>query len=355
MDLDRLIRNPAFQLNLLLWMAKEQPGDCARVFPLFAKLGFVLLNVESPFPLPEELARQVQAIDLEISVQPEPELVLQRPGDRKALYFEAKRSSFGTESSTSKQARGHLLACGPAFAEVLAPLQESLLCYVLPEDQTERMASCLAELRSQLANAGLVPGTTSVHGFRVENGTRLLYVWDQPFADFVEHGNRTGSALLLEAADSETDPCPLILIHSDEDYPDPEAADRFRVAFLRRFQACLLCSLQRSRMLGKPMVVGLGELLNETTDGTYEYLGPERQKSLRRLVNERVVRPIREYLAERGTDLLERKADQVTFHFPAKELREKFLDWLERTEFRGAFVPPPEDPLFDAMGIRHDE
>ena len=42
MKTEALLRDPVFQLNLLIWMAKEQPANSYRVRPLFFENGFRL-------------------------------------------------------------------------------------------------------------------------------------------------------------------------------------------------------------------------------------------------------------------------------------------------------------------------
>src|ERR1700676_1052256 len=130
-----LIRDPVFQLNLLLWMAKEQPPIGYVVKPLFFENGFAVLYIEQPFAFPEAAVVAIEKCTQNISAKPEPELLLRRMLDKKALYLEAKANSFSSTSDTARQARGHLLAAGEVFAEVLAPLQSCLLCYVLPNDK----------------------------------------------------------------------------------------------------------------------------------------------------------------------------------------------------------------------------
>ena len=80
--------------------------------------------------------------ELDISIPPEPELILGRKSDNKALYFEAKANSFGIASTNSRQARAHLIASGPVFGEVLSPLNACLLCYVVPEGARVLMSQC---------------------------------------------------------------------------------------------------------------------------------------------------------------------------------------------------------------------
>ena len=133
MSAEALLRDPGFQLNLLLWMTREQPANTYLVRPLLQDLGFALVYIENPFPLPEETVRSVNASVLDVSVTPEPDVLLRRDSDKKALYVEAKATSFSAASSSARQARGHLLAVGPAFAEVMKPLEQCLLCYLVQD------------------------------------------------------------------------------------------------------------------------------------------------------------------------------------------------------------------------------
>jgi hypothetical protein len=134
---DRL-RDPIFQLNLLLWMAKEQPAEGYRVRPLFHQCGFRIIYIENPFPFPEATIQQVAASVLDISQNPEADLILGHDHNGKGLYFEAKANSFGPDSTTAKQGRAHLVATGRVFGEVLAPLKSCLLCYVVPQSACDR-------------------------------------------------------------------------------------------------------------------------------------------------------------------------------------------------------------------------
>ncbi len=105
MRTDALLKDPVFQLNLLVWMAKEQPPENYRVRPLFHERQFEIIYIEQPFAFPEETIAAIEASGLDISKRPEPELILGRRHDNRALYFEAKANSFTTESTTSRQAR----------------------------------------------------------------------------------------------------------------------------------------------------------------------------------------------------------------------------------------------------------
>ncbi len=343
MKAENLLRDPGFQLNLLLWMTREQPANAYLVRPLFLELGFALVYIESPFPLPEETARAVVQSGLDIGVKPEPDVLLRRYSDRKGLYIEAKSDSFSASSSNARQARGHLLAAGPAFAEVMKPLEQCLLCYVIPDVDRSRMDASLEALGDELRAADLAPGQHSIHGLRL-NGTDILYAWDGYFS---AHTGATGdSAIVLQNVAEDTDPSPLFLVFSDEDYPDPKRQDLNRRAFQNQVYAALLCEVMLTPA-DTVYVRNIDDLLIKTTDGVFEYIGRERQKRMRRLIRENIFKRIFSFWREKEPHLVRLENDTLRIEFRGDAQREAFLDWLEdgkRTSF-STDAPPPEEPL----------
>lgn len=343
MSAEALLRDPGFQLNLLLWMTREQPANSYLVRPLFRELGFALVYIENPFPLPEETVRAVKATGLDISVAPEPDVLLRRDSDKKALYIETKAGSFSAASSVAKQARGHLLAAGPAFAEVMRPLRECLLCYVVPDTDSPPMAACLAGLRDELDHSGLQPGPHSIHALRLD-GSDVVYAWDDPFR--VCTGIAGDSSIVLHNVTGDTDPSPLFLVFSDEDYPDPERQDLCRRAFQNQVHAVLLCEMNLSPA-DKVYARTLDELLRTTTDGVFEYIGRDRQKRMRRLIRENIFRRLFTFWREKEPGLVRMEDNTLKIQFRDASQRETFLDWLEdykRADFN-TNTPPPEEPL----------
>ena len=53
MRTELLLQDPVFQLNILLWMAKEQPPEHFRIRPLFTQLRFSVMYIEQPFRFPD--------------------------------------------------------------------------------------------------------------------------------------------------------------------------------------------------------------------------------------------------------------------------------------------------------------
>jgi hypothetical protein len=287
MKTEALLRDPVFQLNLLLWMAKEQPTAGFRVRPLFYDWGFEIIYIEQPFAFPEETMKIMKDSGLEISISQEPELILGRKEDKKALYFEAKANSFSaTSKKNPRQARAHLMASGPVFGEVFSPLNTCLLCYMVPADMCQKMSECLTTLAHELRHKGLEPGQFSSHGLAVI-GKQIIYSWDSTFKDHV--GTTDNAVPVLDDVAEDTDPAPLVLVFSDEDCSNQEKRDFYRQVVIDQVRACLLCDLH-AHTLGERYETSPDNLLAKTTDGIFEYLGRERQKGLRHLVRENILK-----------------------------------------------------------------
>jgi hypothetical protein len=344
MKADMLVKDPVFQLNLLLWMAKEQPLQNYRVNPLFYNLKFSIIYIEESFKFPEEAVKLIQNSKLDISISPEPELVLGRMDDKKALYFEAKANSFGINSTNCKQARAHLVASGPAFGEVFKPLNSCLLCYVVPEGARSLMAECLDKLKIELNDKGLKSGPFSSHGLMIKEG-KIDYSWDPVFGSHV--GLRYDHITILNEIEEDTDPSPLILVFSDEDCSNDTLRDFYRQVVIEQVRACLLCDLH-SNDIGQKYETTPDALLTKITDGIFEYLGRERQKRLRRLIRENVFKKIFEYWQGKqfGIGLTD---NLLRISWDDVEEKEDFLDWIEDRRMRFDVSRPPEEPktLFD--------
>ncbi len=316
-------------------MAKEQPADGFRVRPLFSQHGFQLHYIEQPFPFPTELRGEIvvaaEAMALEIKLEPEPELTVQRHTDGQAIYFEAKSQGFSPASSNSKQARGHLLACGPAFAEVYKPLTTALLDYVVPADDSANMRDCLKTLKTELSAAKLETGNYAVDGLSVQE-TNLVYHLDEPLHDLLT--DTASEIVVMAGLDEETDPSPLLLVYSDEDCPDVARQGHYRRVLQNQALANLLCTLH-SKAPGQVIEISAPELLLHTTNGVFNFLGRERQKSMERVIVENLYRRISEYWKERLPNKVGLVGKTITLDFKNFSDREAILDWLEDAKRAG--------------------
>jgi hypothetical protein len=347
-----LLKDPVFQLNLLLWMTREQPVDNYRVRPLFYEWGFEIIYIEHPFPFPEEVTKAIKGSELDIGEGPEPELILGRQTDSKALYFEAKADSFGIKSTNCRQARAHLIASGPVFREVLSPLSDCLLCYVVPANACAQMSACLTGLAEELQGMNLEPGSFSCHGLAVR-GQRVIYSWDSRFK--IHAGVEADEFAILDNFPEDTDPSPLMIVFSDEDCSNPNMRDFYRRAVVDQVRACLLCDLH-SHALGAQYKTSSDNLLAKTTDGFLHYLGRNRQKALRRLVRENIFKKIADYW-EGKKPKVKLDGDELTIGWDSLGDKESFLNWLEdkRTRFGTGLPQDNPMPLFDSLDAKIEE
>lgn len=346
MNTEVLLKDPVFQLNLLLWMAKEQPKSGYRVRPFFYELGFEIIYIEQPFAFTEDVIQTIKGSTLEVSIKPEPDLILGRKRDNRALYFEAKASSFGIDSKNSKQARAHLFASGPVFGDVFSPLNACLLCYVVPEDKRDLMTQCLAALVHELRKNSLKPGPFSAHGL-AKNKTSIDYHWDLNFKNHVGVTNDVIS--VLDDNEEDTNPAPLILVFSDEDCGNIEMRDFYRQVVMDQVRACLLCDLH-ALDLGKCYETSPDNILVKTTNGIFDYLGRERQKRLCRLVRENIFKKIADYWKDKQVGVI-LTGNQLNITWNVIGEKDDFLDWLEdrRTRFDSGRSTISQPTLFDEI------
>lgn len=329
MQIEELIRDPVFQLNLVLWMAKEQPKQCHQIRPLFHQYGFSPLVIEQPFKFPVALSRQIEdSSALIISKEPEPEVILGNQAAKKAIYFECKSQSFGPESNNSKQARGHLLASGAAFAEVFRPLDHCLLSYLVPDSDRIGMNVCLTGLHNELSSGGFSPGQFSIHGLKL-NGGSIFYTWDKSLAEYLDMAESEPNEIaLMENITPETDPSPLMLVYTDEDCPDQESRSYYRRILSEKLRAAMLCDLNQEQGEGG-YSLSADDLLHNTTGGMFQYLGRERQKKLRAFVRNNVFDFIATQWKQQVPTLVRLEGQTLTLVWGAAGNRQNFLEWLE--------------------------
>jgi hypothetical protein len=209
------------------------------------------------------------------------------------------------------------------------------------------MSDCLASLTEELEAVGLEPGSHSVHGLSLEED-RVRYSWDQSFMGHV--GLSQGSEIVLEGLRPDTDPSPLMLVFSTDDYPDPVRQDQNRRAFLTRAHAILLCRLHRWEGESN-LQISLDQLLLDATEGVSRYLGRARQRALLETTREKLFKPIKDHWVgkEPVVEIVDRDTLQVKK--TGSDARERLLQWLETWRpdpTQGPAPPEAQQRLFPA-------
>lgn len=346
MQPDEIIRDPVFQLNLLLWMTREQPEDGYRVRPVFHKAGFGIRGIDTPIALPQAVITQVEGTKLKVLYNPEPDLRLINKPPTKELYIEAKKGSFGPESSNSEQARAHLLAAGPMSAELYTPVSEVVLAYHLPEDQRAGMDDCLKKLSTELNGHGLGTAPYSTCAFKA-SANSIEYVPGDAASTLL--GIPTDSVAVVSDLTDGTDPSPLLLLVVDQDHHDQGRINLYRNAVQQQVIASLLCRLHASE---EPSIsISALALLTETSGDTIKHLPPKRQKAIESMVVENIFKKIRDHWKEKQPEMVKLVGRALNLAFETSLRRTEFLDWIEdpKTTF-SAKAPPPEEALLPGFG-----
>jgi len=341
MKAERIIEDPVFQLNLLVWAAKEQPdNNSAVVTPVFSRRGYRLLYIENPFSFPVPLQLQLKDID-DIGIAPTADVVVANMERLSAFYIEAKKQSFGVGSSNCRQARAHLIAAGPAFTEVYPPINSCRLVYALPEKYRAGMETTLDALTVDVEKRGFKPGPFSVHGFGLGDKT-ITYVLDETSAKILGETNNV-IPLLQIADDNETDPSPLLLIYTDSDSPNPDNSGFYRRVLADKIHAQLLCQLQR-RDPSQVFAIKADNLLNETSDNTFQYAGKDVQKGMCVFVRDNIFKRIATFWEEKKPGMFQLDKLELTVRFGDEFNKEQFLEWFEDFK-RTNFGDEPADPV----------
>jgi hypothetical protein len=337
-----LIHDPIFQLNLLVWAATEQPeGEAAVVTPLFSRSGYKLAYIENPFPFPVSVQQQLKNIE-DIGKAPNADVIVANSDRQSAFYIEAKKDSFGTESSSCRQARAHLIAAGPVFAEVYAPIKECRLIYALPEKCRSLMEPTLRSLSTDVAGRGFKPGLFSIHGFDV--GEKFVtYTLDDPSAAALGESGKV-IPLLPIPDDGETDPSPLLLIYTDCDTFNQTDRGLYRRILIDKIYAQLLCQLQHCNPI-TTFVLKPEEVLMKTSGGAFEFVGGDTRKRMRVLVRDNIYKRIVKFWGEKNAKVFQLKGFELTVSFGDDYNKEQFLEWFEdhaRTKISDAPADPRE-------------
>jgi hypothetical protein len=183
------------------------------------------------------------------------------------------------------------------------------------------MNECLKELAAELSSAGLKPGSYSTHGLALENRD-LRYSWDDAFRAHV--GLTEAAAAVMSNLEEDTDPSPLFLIYTDEDYPDAQSRDTLRRCLVNQVHAQLVCDLNQLPP-GELYERSAESLLLDMTDKLYQYLGRQRQKRMRRLLVENVFRRIGDFCKDRFSGAVNVRGQELKIAFPDDATKADFF------------------------------
>lgn len=230
-----ILSDPIFQLNFVLWMLHRSPVG-APIRPILREAGYVLDAISRPLPPPIALRPRIAAL-VGSSTAASPDVLAEGPKQTPWLIVECKGKSFGVGSSTARQAL-KLLATAPDLTESLGLSSGSVrpahVAYLSQSEECHLFVETLAEVRAQLAAAGMAAGTAGTLGVARRQGG--MYVersdtegWPAALAGALQEAVR-----VIELKPDE-DPRPLYLIPWDPGVDqDPEMRNYCRSVLFAR-------------------------------------------------------------------------------------------------------------------------
>lgn len=220
-----LIGDPLFQQNFVFWMAQESTGDA--IVPVLHSQGFGIFAVGRRLSLNAPTRSALTATGVSANHAAAPDVLLLRGVDGRLFVVECKRSSFGADSSTARQARAMILICGSDTADAVglssAAFGEALVGFLVPDGQADPLAATLTTLEDEMRNASLIPGASTVLALAHEGPDDAInLVVRAQGATFLDIAEGVHTVMRFSAG---TDPRPLYFFPYD---PDIEQADEER-------------------------------------------------------------------------------------------------------------------------------
>ncbi|MEW6667904.1 MAG: hypothetical protein AB1512_22060 [Thermodesulfobacteriota bacterium] len=269
--IEDIIRDPLFQLNVLLWLAQPQhPWAQPEIDPLFFEVGFTVHAIAPLLAPPPDLLLACRQRGIGVQDRVRPDVVLVGQQGKQFAFVECKANSFGVASSTANQARTLLLLAGPRSAEVLGfaagRTLDSIPGLFLPEEHRFPMAQTLDQLNASLISQGLPAGDFSVVGLGADE-ERIYLQLDKKGAEFF---SLLPGPLELMRLEADTDPRPLYFIPFDPDLDQtPDEKAFCKRVLLERLQGGLIALVGRAHPPFN-LSVNLQRLLNDATFGTFD-------------------------------------------------------------------------------------
>jgi len=282
---NELVKDPLFQLNAVLWLAQPLPGK-SEITPLLYNQGFTVHAIAPLLGPPLDLRLVAQEAGISMQERVRPDLVLTQEKGHKFAFTECKARSFGPTSPTAEQARSLLVVAGPRAAEVLAlasgQVADSLLAFVIPEDDRQPLIQTLLSLRDELAEKKLRAGRFSVLGLALTDTDISIVINDIGSAFFALPAG-TNPFMKREP---DTDPRPLYFIPYDPDVvrPQSEQEKEFckRVLF-ERMHSSVVAAVGRANPPAQ-LALECQKILNDAMFGMYgQWENRDSARHMRRL------------------------------------------------------------------------
>ena len=279
---NELLRDPLFQLNVVLWLTQPLPGE-GEVIPLLYRQGFTVYAIAPLLGPPPDVRLSALQAGISIQERVRPDVVLANEIDGRFAFTECKASSRALSSSTA-QTRGLLVVAGSRAAEVLAlasgQVSASLLQLIIPEDNRGPVSETLASLQGELEKNRLFPGQFSVLGLLLTDADISIVVDDAGRTFF---GLPAGASVFIKGQ-AGTDFRPLYFIPYDPDVAQSKHEQVFcRRVLFERMHSTITAAVGRANPPAD-LTLESQKILNDATFGMYgHWQNPDSARHMRGL------------------------------------------------------------------------
>lgn len=173
------LRDPIYQLNLVLWLLEDVPSG-VYVRPVLKELGYEIFGIGRQLVLPPAVRELAASRGIVVKAAPRPDVIARKVGLHEFLSIECKGSSFGPDSSDAAQALALIAASGDVRGPFGLPLANGrpipgFVIYVIPEGDAPLMAATLGDLQHKAEIAGLPDGMAGCLGLDTrEDGVYIV-------------------------------------------------------------------------------------------------------------------------------------------------------------------------------------
>ena len=263
-----LLRDPLFQLNIILWLTQPMPPQ-GSITPLLHQKGFSVYAIAPALSVPPGIALAVQGSSLQTQQRVRPDVVLKRETDLNFALVECKASSFGVATEQAIQARTFLLLADELLAEVLGlspeQIHASILAYALPHSESALLKATLSTLSNELRRHHLPTGDSTIIGLDIDSRD-LRVVFDKSGSRFFSIASGSHTVMQVQPGD---DPRPLYFIPYDPDvHQSPEENLFCKRILFERIHSVVLAAVGRASS-PESLTLNIDNLLNEATFGMF--------------------------------------------------------------------------------------
>jgi hypothetical protein len=327
MKLEELVRDPLYQINLLLWMLTPSTGS--GVDPMLHRAGFTVHQIEGDVRLPLKISAAARQKKIEVNNTAAPDLVLS--GKKKAyLIIECKAAVFGPgDGSAQRQARTLLLQTPVVLTESLSfppgAVATAHLLYLTAHDPKHDQLASLQSISEELRTAGFSTSPLGLLALRVNEATIMV---DAAVPSSLQSGITNGSFVVQKLSQPDIDPRPLYRIAwmpGSEKEKDPYNEEQFAKRVLA--SAAMLIA-QAKLYKSKAVRLPLEQVLDDVTSGFYKKW---KKRAEAKLVRARAAEILRIQIGKVRQALLTADGQAVEVYVPDRaaqeEIVEKLRDW----------------------------